>query len=116
MALQRTKLADIAYVASSAGSIYANPASTTSVVKGLVLHNTNSTAETVQVYVVPDSAGSLGTASTANRILNISLPANDTLLVEFPYSVVLTDTNDSLQAVTTTGSKVTVLVLGDQDS
>lgn len=116
MALQRTKLGDIAYIASSAGSIYANPASTTTVIKGLVLHNTNTTAETVQVYVVPDTAGALGAAGGGNKILNISLPANDTLLVEFPYALVLTDTNDSLQAVTTTASKVTAMVLGDQDS
>jgi hypothetical protein len=43
------------------------------------------------------------------------LPANDTLIVEFPCAVVLSATNDSLQAQTTTASKVTVLVLGDKE-
>lgn len=114
--MQRAKLADIQYVAASAGSIYANPASTKTFVRGLVLHNTNGSAETVKVYVVPDSSSSLGTAGAGNRVLNISLPANDTLFVEFPYSVVLTDTNDSIQAETTTASKVTVLVIGDKDA
>lgn len=116
MALQRTKLGDIAFIATTAGSIYANPASTKTVIKGLILHNTNSTTETVRVHVVPDSAGALGTAADGNRILNVSLPANDTLLVEFPYAVTLTDANDSLQAATTTASKVTVIVLGDKDA
>jgi hypothetical protein len=115
MALQRAKLGDIAFVGSSAGSIYANAAGVKTYVKGLVLHNTNTTAETVQVYDVPDSSGALGTPGVGNRILNVSLPANDTLIVEFPCAVVLSDTNDSLQAQTTTASKVTVLVLGDKE-
>jgi hypothetical protein len=115
MALQRAKLADIATIAATAGSVYANPASTKTYVKGLVLHNTNSSAEAVKVYSVPDSSGSLGTAAAGNRILNVSLPANDTLIVEFPCAVVLTDTNDSLQAETTTASKVTITVLGDKE-
>lgn len=116
MSMQRTKLADIQYVGSSAGSIYANPASTKTFVRGLILHNTSASAETVKVYVVPDSSGSLGTAGAGNRVLNVSLPANDTLIWEFPYPAVLTDTNDSIQAETTTASKVTVLVLGDKDA
>ena len=116
MALQRAKLADIQYVGSSAGSLFSNPASTKTFVRGVVLHNTNTTAETVKVYVVPDSGGALGTAGAGNRVLNILLPANDTLFVEFPYSVVLSDTNDSIQAETTTASKVTALVIGDKDA
>ena len=116
MSLQRAKLADIAYIASSAGSIYSNPSSTKTFVRGLMLHNTNTSAETVQIYVVPDSTGSVGTAAASNRVFKFSLPADDTLLIEFPYSVVLTDTNDSIQAVTTTPSKVTVILFGDKDA
>lgn len=115
MALQRAKLADIQYVPAAAGSIYANPASTKTFIRGLLLHNTNTSAENVKVYVVPDSAGALGAAAAGHLILNLSLPANDTLLVEMPYSLVLTDTNDSVQAITTTASKVTVIVLGDKE-
>ena len=116
MALQRTKLGDIAYIPATAGSIYANPSSTKTFVRGLTLHNTNTTTEIVKLYAVPDSTGSLGTAAASNRCLNVSLTANETLLIEFPYPLVLTDENDSIQAETTTASKVTVLVLGDQDS
>jgi len=116
MSLQRAKLADIQYVASSAGSIYANPASTKTFVRGITLHNTNSTAETVKLYNVPDSATALGTAGAGNRFLNVSLAANDTLLIEMPYPIVLTDQNDSIQAETTTASKVTVQLHGDTDA
>lgn len=116
MALQRAKLGDIQYVGSSAGSIYANPSSTKTFIKGFTLHNTNTTSETVKLYVVPDSSSSLGTATSAHLILNVALVANDTLLVELPYAIVLTDANDSIQAVTTTASKVTVIVHGDKDA
>lgn len=111
--LQRTKLADPQQLAAAAASIYANPVSTKTLVVGLTLHNTNTTTETVKVYVVPDSAGELGAASASNRVLNIALAANDTLEWEFPFGTMLTDTNDSIQAETTSASKVTVLIHGD---
>jgi hypothetical protein len=112
--LQRAKLGDIAYVGSTAASIYANAASTITLVVGISLHNTNTTAEVVQVYNVPDSGGSLGTAGNGNRFLKVTLQADESLFVEIPYGIILTDTNDSLQAVTTTASKVTVMVHGDK--
>lgn len=112
--LQRAKLGDIAYVASSAGAIYDNPGSTTTLVTGLTLFNGNSTTETVKVYVVPDSASSLGTAGAGNQMLELSLTTKETLFIEFPFGVTLTDTHDSLQASTTTASMVTVIVHGDK--
>jgi hypothetical protein len=117
MALQRAKLADIATVAASPASVYTNtPAGTKTYIKGIVLHNTNTTAETVKVYSVPDNgSGGTGSAAATNRVLNVSLPANDTLIVEFPSALVLTDNGDSLQAETSTASKVTITVLGDKE-
>lgn len=118
MALQNAKLADIAYIATTAGSIYANPSSTKSYVKGLMLFNGNTTTEVVKIYVVPDSAGSLGTAGVSNQVGELSVAAKATeyfsLAVE-GYPVVLTDTNDSIQASTTTTSKVTVIPFGDKE-
>ena len=116
MARQYTRLADIQYVASSAGSIYSNPASTKTYIKSLILFNGNTSAETVKLYNVPDSAGSVGTAGVSNQFAEIVLGAAETLMFDMPYPVTLLDENDSLQAVTTTGSKVTVQILGDKDS
>lgn len=116
MTMQRGKLADIQTIATTAGSIYANPASTKTYIKTIIIHNTNTTAETVQVFNVPDSSGSLGTAVTTNRFINVSLAANDTLEFSPDYPIVLTDTNDSIQASTTTASKVTVMLHGDKDA
>lgn len=116
MALQRGKLADIQYIAISAGSIYANPASTKTYIRSLLLFNGNTTAETVKLYNVPDSAGSLGTAGAANQFLELSVGAKETVELPFQYPLVLTDTNDSIQAVTDTASKVTVQITGDKDA
>ena len=115
MALVRGKLADIQTVAATVGSIYANPASTKTYIRGIVLHNTNTTAEIVELHNVPDSAGSLGTAAATNKFLRVSVAANDTVTVDLAYPLVLTDTNDSIQAVTTTVSKVTIMLQGDKD-
>lgn len=102
---------DAAYVATTAGAIYTNASGETSFVKSIYLHNTNSSAENIKLYVVPDSAGSVGTAGTGNLFLNISLASNDTYLLELPGpGIVLKGTNDTIQASTDTSSKVTVWV------
>lgn len=56
MARQYTRLADIQYVPSSAGTVYTNPVSTKSYIKSLVLFNGNSTSETVKLYNVPNTS------------------------------------------------------------
>lgn len=113
MAVVHGKLADIQYIPSTVGSMYANPASTKSFVKGIVLFNGNTTSEVIKVYSVPDSAGSLGTASAANQFLEISLAPLETFVFEAPGDgIPLGDTNDSIQAVTTTASRVTIQLSG----
>lgn len=116
IALQRGKLADIQYIPATVGSIYANPASSKSYIRSIILHNTNSSPETVQLYNVPDSATALGTAADGNKFFEKDLNQNETLFIDLEYPIVLTDENDSIQAVTTTASKVTVQVLGDKDA
>ena len=116
MALQNTRLTELLYVPSAVAAIYTNPASTKSFVRGLILHNTNTTTETVTVHWVPDSAGAVGTAGNATRFVNVLLVSNETLIVEVPFSLVMLDENETIQAVTTTASKVTVAVVGDKDA
>lgn len=113
MAITRGRLADIQTLPSTVGSLYANPASTKTFVKGITLFNSNTTAETVKLYRVPDSSGSLGTPGVTNQFLEISLASLETFVFEFPGDgAVLEDTNDSIQGVTTTASKVTVQIHG----
>jgi hypothetical protein len=105
-----TNLTGIAYIASSAGAILTN--TTTTEIKGFVIHNTNTTAETVKLYNVANSGGSVGTASTANKFFERSIAANETYIFDVPYPITLRANNDTIQAVTTTASKVTVQVVG----
>lgn len=116
MARQYTRLADIQYVGSSAAAIYTNAASTKTYVKSLVLFNSNTTAETVKLYNVPNSGASAGTAGSSNQFAEIALAASETLMFDLPYPMTLIDENDTLQASTTTASKVTVQILGDKDA
>jgi hypothetical protein len=116
MALQNTRLTQMVVVPTSVGSIYANPASTKTFVRGLLIHNTNTTTETVTIHWVPDSSGSLGTAAAANRIFSLSIVTLDTVIIEIPFSLVMLTTNESIQAATTTASKVYMAVFGDKDA
>lgn len=116
MAITRGRLADIATIPSTVGSLYSNASSTKTFVKGLTLFNSNTTAETVKLYRVPDSSGSLGTAAVTNQFLEVVLASLETFVFEFPGDgAVLEDTNDSIQGVTTTASKVTVQIHGVKD-
>ena len=115
MARQYTRLADIQYIASSAGAIYTNAASTKTYIKSFVLFNGNTTAETVRLYNVPNSGASAGTAGVSNQFAEISLASTETLMFDLPYPITLIDENDTIQASTTTASKVTVQLLGDKD-
>jgi hypothetical protein len=113
MAVIHGKLADIQFIPSTAGSIYSNPVSTETFIAGFVLFNSGTTAETVKLYCVPDSTGSLGTAAAANQFLEISLSGKETFVFEAAGDgIPLSDTNDSIQAVTTTGNTVTVIISG----
>lgn len=116
MARQFTRLADIQYVANSAGAIYTNPASTSSYIKSFVLFNINTGTETVKLYNVPDNAGAVGTAGDASQFAEISLAAKETLMFDLPYPITLINQNDTIQAITTTANKVTVQILGDKDT
>ena len=116
MAITRGRLADITTLPSTVGSIYANPSSTKTFIAGFTLFNSNSTDETVKLYNVPDSGGSLGTAAVTNQFLEISLATLETFVYEAPSDgIVLSDTNDAIFAVTNTASKVTVMVHGTKD-
>ena len=116
MARQNTRLADIQYVANSAGAIYTNPASTKTYIKSFILFNNSTTSQLVKLYSVPDSSGSAGTAGISNQFAEINIVGKETFMLDLPYPITIIDTNDTIQAVTDTASQVTVQILGDIDS
>lgn len=98
-------------VASSAGSIYTNPAATVTKVSSISLTNNNTTSETLLLYFVPNSSGSLGTPSaTLNCTDPITLLPGEKRILTPQWT--LASTNDAIFANTTTASKVVYCVNG----
>lgn len=113
MAFTYSRLTEISEIASSAASVYANPPSKTTYIRSIILHNTNSSAEAVVLYNVPDNSSAVGTAATANQFYKASVAADSTVIIEFATpGIVLTDENDTIQASTTTANKVTIQIMG----
>jgi len=113
MAFDYSRLTEITTIAVSAASVYANPADTKSYVRQLILHNGNTTNEDVILYNVPDNAAAVGTAGATNIFYKENMAANDTTILDFGApGIILEDTNDTIQAVTDTASKVTIQIYG----
>lgn len=113
MAFAYGKLAEITTIAGAAAAIYTNPAATTTYIRGIIIHNGNTTVETVILYKVPDATGSVGTAATANEMYYEVMAPRSTTTIEFPApGLMLTDVNDTIQGTTTTASKVSIQFIG----
>ena len=113
MAFAYSRLAEITTIADTAGALITNAASTTSYVRLIVLHNANTSAETVILYNVPDNAAAVGTAAITNKFFEQSMDANETRILEFAApGILLDDENDTIQGVTDTASKVTFQAYG----
>jgi len=104
---------DIATLPTTAGTMYANPASTKTFIKGITFFNGNTAPELVKLYKVPNSGGSVGTAGATNQFTEISLVAKETTFYEFPGDgLPFGSTNDTLQGVTVTANLVTYQLHG----
>lgn len=113
MAWSEIRLADSQYVGNTAAVVVTNAASTKTQVKTITLFNNNTTTETVKIYRVPDSTGSVGTAGVSNQIYQLDITTKQTVMIEvLGLGWILSDTNDTIQMETTTASKVVVAVDG----
>ena len=97
----------------SATVMYANPAATTTFITSIILHNTHSSALSVTLYRVPDVATAVGTAAAGNQFWTRSMPAYETYVIN-DCTMILGDTNDTIQAVCGTASKVAMFMDGVQ--
>lgn len=118
MAFDWQRLTEITYIASTAGAVLTNGSSQKTYVRLIIIHNNNTTVEQVKLYNVPDSSG-VGTAGDANIFFNVAVQPSETVvlgsdLLPVP-GIILVDENDTIQAVTTTASKVTIQIYGGQE-
>jgi hypothetical protein len=111
MALVRGKLGDV--VAVSAGStvgIITVASSKKVYVKSILLHASTSSATSGQVYFVPNG----GSVGTDTKLFDVNLSANETVLIEPSYPLVIDTTGDSIRIGAGT-STVNVLITGDKE-
>ena len=119
MALERGNLSDV--ILSGVGNTQAlvTCASNKKVyVKSIICHapepvGVNSSI--AHIYYVPNSGGSVGTASSINRIASLVVYAEETVMFEPGYPLVLTATGDSIQ-VGAASSSCNFLASGDKES
>ena len=83
-----------------------DPSSVTGMVKTIILHNTNSSDETVEIY--------MNGTSDSDRMLKVSLASNETLEWAFQHMVVVLDAQ-GLKGKSTTASKVNYFIYGAEE-
>lgn len=120
MALNRGNLGFSTQVGAGVTSaVYTVGSAQTAYIKSILLHNLNaSSTQNVQIHVVQNSGGSVGTASSTTRIARIGLTADDSFFFEPAYPITLTSTNDTLQVYNegSIADYINILVLGDKES
>lgn len=115
MAFDYARLAEIDTIGDTVGAIVTNAVGKKTYIRHIIIHNTNSTTETINLHTVPDNAEAVGTAADINRWVSESILAGTTWEWNCGAGspgIILEDTNDTLQASTDTASKVTIQVYG----
>lgn len=113
MAFAYGKLKEIGYIADSAAAIVTNTVGLKTYVRVIILHNTHTSGLATTLYNVPDSGGAVGSAGAGNQFYKETIGADATVIIELPApGIVLSDTNDTIQAVCGTTNKVTVQAFG----
>ena len=117
MALARTDLMAVTQIGmASTVAVVTVGGGQTCYVKSIMLHNLDTSGtQNANIYVVPNSGGSAGSATTMNQIFNGIVYAQETVMFEPAYPLVLTATGDSIQ-VGAGASDVNFLVTGDKES
>jgi hypothetical protein len=117
MALAKTSISPIVSVTGvTTVGIYTNPASTKTYIKGFVLHNAGISSAFCRLHDVPDSGGSVGTASSNNQFFSQYINAGETTFLEYPYPLTLASTNHSIRFLNSVaGQVINIQILGDAD-
>ena len=118
MALERGKLTDVITLAIGQTVAGVTVASNKKVyIKSIMAHSpyVGLASGTAQVYMVPNSGGSAGTANTTNQIFNVDVYSGETVLLEPSYPIVIDSTGDTVQ-VGTAMTTLNFLVTGDKEA
>lgn len=119
--------------AGTTATVYSVSGGKTTYIRSIIVCNTfasgvsTNISQTVQIYVVPTNAGSVGVATAGNRIGRVTLSPDDTFFYDVQYPIILQNNGDSIQVfnegsfawtlsgIATALNPVNVLVLGDKE-
>lgn len=84
----------------------------TTYITSISLCNVHTSAVTIDLYIVPNNAGAVGTAAGTNKVLDTySLNAHETVFFN-DHVIILDGTNDTLQAVASVDAKINLRAYG----
>ena len=119
MALERTNLSDVVVCGIGITQAGVTCASNKKVyVKSIICHAPQPAgiaSALAQVYFVPNNGGSVGSATSINRIFNATVYAGETVMFEPSYPLILSATNDTIQ-VGAASTIVNFLITGDKEA
>tara|TARA_B100000287_G_scaffold156462_1_gene147597 strand:- start:1084 stop:1440 length:357 start_codon:yes stop_codon:yes gene_type:complete len=118
MALERGKLTDVITLGTGTTAAAVTVASNKKIyVKSIMAHApyVGLNSGTAQIYMVPNSGGSAGAASTSNQIFDSDVYAGETVLFEPSYPIVIDSTGDTIQ-VGTGATTINFLITGDKEA
>lgn len=107
MAFAEKKLGQSQIANGSRTTLYTVPASTTAIVKTIIMTNTTASDATISVWHVPNG----GSYGDSNALVDtLTIPAND--FTQISTYVVMDTAGDTLQAEAGTASAITISVYG----
>ena len=114
MALTRGRLSNVTAIAGAANANVVTVANNKKVyVKSIVAYSPTGSATTAHVYVVPNG----GSVEDSTKLFNIHLNANETVLVEPSYPIVLDTTGDKISVgATGPGGNINFFITGDKEA
>ena len=120
MALARTDLTPVYQVgaASTVGVVTVGSAQTC-YIKSIMIHNlSQSSSQNVDIHIVPNSSGSVGSSSSTTQIARLGIGTDDTFFFEPAYPITLVSNGDTIQVENEgqTPSALNVIVLGDKEA
>jgi hypothetical protein len=118
MALQKVGLGTVTRIAAGAGaSVLTVGSAKTCYIRSIICHNIDTlNSSTVKIHIVPNSGGSVGTASSINQLAQLSIQPTDTYFFELAYPITLASDNDTIQVHNSgTTDAINVLILGDKE-
>jgi hypothetical protein len=119
MALAKVGLGTVTRVAlGTTATVLTVGSAKTCYIRSVILHNIDSVnSSTVRIHVVPNSGGSVGTASSITQLAQLSVQPVDTYFFELAYPITLSSNNDTIQVHnSSTTDAVNVLILGDKEA